>query len=164
MEACFHGELVCMWFSCEHVFLVRSFHLVDSLWINHKVVTCVMQCVTCHLFSNSFNFCTQLLNSVLVGTVCMTFEIVPKEIITEIHAQWKLVAGDHPHLKYLGHGYWTHHAGHPRWHCLYVGVHHPAGKMLFPLPLLPEWLKWPHFAVVVDGTGLIWCPPQRSAH
>jgi hypothetical protein len=35
--------------------------------MNHKAVNCFMQHITCDLFSNSFNLCLQLLNSVWVG-------------------------------------------------------------------------------------------------
>jgi hypothetical protein len=35
-----------------------------------------------------------------------------------------------PEIGSTGHGYQTHYAGHPRQHLLYMGMCHPAGKML----------------------------------
>jgi len=45
--------------------------------MNHKVVSSVMQHVTCDLFRNSFNLHLQLLNSVWVGVVYTVFEVAP---------------------------------------------------------------------------------------
>jgi len=50
-----HLKFVCMWSSCEHMFNMRSFNLM-----NQKVVNCV----TYDLFSSSFSFHLQLLNIV----------------------------------------------------------------------------------------------------
>jgi len=59
-----------------------------------------------------------------------------------------------------GNSYQTHHAECSRWHSLYMGMHHPAEKMLCPLAVHSEWLEWPHFAFTAGITGL-WFPPQK---
>jgi len=72
---------------------------------------------------------------VRVGAVPLILEVAPKEINIGTHvrwtwwprpptpeALWKCIRQDN--------GYQTHHAGRPRY-SLYVGVHHPAGKILY---------------------------------
>jgi len=54
---------------------------------------------------------------VQIGVGHTFFEVAPKEIITGIPLQWTWWP-------------WPHHAGHPRQHSLYVGVHHPNGKIV----------------------------------
>jgi hypothetical protein len=104
----------------------------------------------------------QLLNSVWVGAVRTIVDIVPKEIIIGFHVQWTWWSGPPtPKIDVMGNSYQTHHAGHPRWHLLYVCVHHSAGKMC-PHAVLHERSEWPHFAVSVGTTDLLWCLPWRS--
>jgi len=67
------------------MFNMRLFGPMGLLYMNHKIVSCVMQHVSCAFFSSSFSFHFQLLNSVRVGAVHIIFEVAPKEIITEIH-------------------------------------------------------------------------------
>jgi hypothetical protein len=97
-----------------------------------------MQHATCDLFINSFDFCLHLLNSVWTDVVHMIFEVAPKEIIVGIYVWWTWWPGP-PTPKALwksvdltGHGYWTHHAGHPKWHSLYVSMHHAWKNVLSP--------------------------------
>jgi hypothetical protein len=108
--------------------------------------------VTCDLFSISFNFHLQLLNSVWVSVVHTVSEISPKEIIAGIQvrltwwpgpptteALWKSIQ-ENTATRHI-------HVWRPRRHSLYVGVHHPDGKGLCLHVLLPEWSEWLHFAV-----------------
>jgi hypothetical protein len=127
----------------------------------NKSVNCVMQHVTSDLFSNSFSFCLQLLNSAgwcsahgLWGSPkgnnhwdSRLVNMMPKTTHTQSALEINLT----------GHSCQTYHTRHP----LYMGIHHPAGKMLCPHVLLPEWLGWPHFAVATATTGLLSCSPQR---
>jgi len=84
MKAHFHQKFVCMWSSCEKIFNMRTFNLMDSLLMNQNTVNCVTQHVTCDLFSNSFNLHLQLPNSMQVGVEGMIFETDPSKTFTGI--------------------------------------------------------------------------------
>jgi len=87
MKAHFHGEFVCLWSSCDCMFKMRFFDLLD-LTVNEP-----QSCHLCHAIcllsslSNSFSFHLKLQNSMWFGAVHM-IEVVPEEVITWLHVWW----------------------------------------------------------------------------
>jgi hypothetical protein len=121
----------------------RSIWDPSTSWTRCKWTTSlstVRQQVRCDLFSDVFDFRLQF----LVGTVCTTYEIAPKEIIVGIHVRWTWWPGSITtpsalEIDLTGQGYRTQNAGCPRRDSLHVGVHNPPGKMLSPHDHLSNW-------------------------
>jgi hypothetical protein len=82
------------WKVCVHVVFMVTHIQYKVLWPHRLTVKGPQSCrlckVTCHgdLFSNSFNLCLQILNSVQIGAVHTIFDVTTKEIIPWIHVQW----------------------------------------------------------------------------
>jgi hypothetical protein len=78
-----HGEFVCMWSSCEYMFNMRSFDLRTTKVLAESRNTLPV----IHLATASISACKSP-KSVRIGEVHTIVEVVPKEIIGEIHVRW----------------------------------------------------------------------------
>lgn len=103
-----------------------------------KRVRCVIQHVTCALFSNSFSFLLQLTISPRICVVHIISETVLKEIIARIHVRWTWWPGPPTPRAFWTSIRWDtatkHPAARPRRHSLYVYTRLPAGRTLCPWP------------------------------
>jgi len=79
MKAQFLGQFVCMWFSCEHMYNMRSFNLMDSLSIVSHNMSPVISSATASISTcNSWTVC---------GLVRYNLWGSPKGN-TQIHVRW----------------------------------------------------------------------------
>jgi hypothetical protein len=83
-----------------------------------------------HLISSAAMKVSDVLNSVQVGAVHLIFEVAPKEIIAGISFPVNMVAM----ITHTQSAMEINLTGHPRWHSLCVGMHHPVSKIVSTCP------------------------------
>jgi len=131
----FHEEFVCMWSSCEHVFIWDFL----TLWTSCKwSKSCQLCHTTCQLWSvqQQLQFAFAAPEQCVGCAVHTIFEIAPKEIIAVIHVWWTWWQ-DNPHLTLSGNLFTRTWLPNTLWRTfsmtlLYVGMCTHA--------LFPEWL------------------------
>jgi hypothetical protein len=144
-ESCLSWRVcVCMVFMWTHV----QYDILQPCGLNvNKPQNCQLYHTTCHLWS------LQQQLQFLLGVIHTIYGVAPKEVITVMSGEH--VGQDHPHLKSSGN--WFDRSRLPntcRTSKITFAVYHPAGKMLCPHALHPEWLELLDFAVTAGATGL----------